>query len=1108
MAYIASYADLITTIGADAEAGARQYITSGFSAGRKVTFSSLEYIASYRDLIDAFGTNADAGAEHFVRFGFNEGRKITFNALAYIASYNDLIDTIGANAELGARSYIQSGLAQGRKATFDGLAYIASYLDLITAFGANATEGAKHYIQYGRTEGRKATFDGLAYIASYGDLIAALGADSDAGAKHYMFNGRFEGRTTAFNVDLYLSLNPDLQAAFGADKAAATRHFIQFGFSEGRLQALLKTQVDALNASINALKGALGIGDLSTLKALSDAVKLLQTEVAGTLNSGEIQTRIDAAKSDVLSQLNAAVATLNGKIAGLKIADIGGLVDALKAITDAADALKLLVGDTSVSSQIKTAVDAAAEAAQAALDAAIAAVNARIDGLKITDIAGLRDELDGIKSAADALKALVGDVKVETQIKTAVDAAAEAAQAALDAAIAAVNARIDGLKITDIAGLRDELDGIKSAADALKALVGDVKVETQIKTAVDAAAEAAQAALDAAIAAVNSRIDGLKITDIAGLSDKLDAIDASIDDINGAVSTLQGLVGGVDVVKLAGKVAALETALNDFIKGVAPPSISVLSDDNILNGGEVGFGFSVMGKGYAGAKVTVVFSTGLEKSGYVDDDGNWSIALTRDEAEALNDGAVTFTAVQSFVKTVEGDTPTEVVIGRSQAAASTIAIDRVAPSLAFDFGAGVNPGAVGLDTATSSKGFVLVYAEFGAKVTVTFTKDNFGTGPGDCGEDCWPGDSGEDGWLGDFGRDGPGPSLPPTVITKEVFGLGPNSPVKVWLTQGDLFELGSGQVRVGVEAVDVAGNKSSIGVDDNKLFTFELDTQAPYAPYLSVNAGEDGWTNSSLMYISAEAGSSVLLYKDGAFVGMATPSSSWGNTGTFTFSPTLADGSHTFTAVAVDAAGNKSSPSSISFKLDTVAPVAGMLRFTELTDTGTADYYPITRDNIFKVNLSGQSGYDTLLIEQFVTTKTRVQDPDTKIWSVQTSTTGWTPTVLDTSQITRSGLSDGQYEFRAKLADKAGNVSYSPIIGMIVDRTATAPVFNPVAGDNIINAAERNAGVTISGLAEAGGIVTYTLQKFAQIAWVDVFNSSRTRGTPVIRWRPTAGRSA
>jgi hypothetical protein len=1044
MAYIASYADLITTIGADAEAGARQYITSGFSAGRKVTFSSLEYIASYRDLIDAFGTNADAGAEHFVRFGFNEGRKITFNALAYIASYNDLIDTIGANAELGARSYIQSGLAQGRKATFDGLAYIASYLDLITAFGANATEGAKHYIQYGRTEGRKATFDGLAYIASYGDLIAALGADSDAGAKHYMFNGRFEGRTTAFNVDLYLSLNPDLQAAFGADKAAATRHFIQFGFSEGRLQALLKTQVDALNASINALKGALGIGDLSTLKALSDAVKLLQTEVAGTLNSGEIQTRIDAAKSDVLSQLNAAVATLNGKIAGLKIADIGGLVDALKAITDAADALKLLVGDTSVSSQIKTAVDAAAEAAQAALDAAIAAVNARIDGLKITDIAGLRDELDGIKSAADALKALVGDVKVETQIKTAVDAAAEAAQAALDAAIAAVN----------------------------------------------------------------SRIDGLKITDIAGLSDKLDAIDASIDDINGAVSTLQGLVGGVDVVKLAGKVAALETALNDFIKGVAPPSISVLSDDNILNGGEVGFGFSVMGKGYAGAKVTVVFSTGLEKSGYVDDDGNWSIALTRDEAEALNDGAVTFTAVQSFVKTVEGDTPTEVVIGRSQAAASTIAIDRVAPSLAFDFGAGVNPGAVGLDTATSSKGFVLVYAEFGAKVTVTFTKDNFGTGPGDCGEDCWPGDSGEDGWLGDFGRDGPGPSLPPTVITKEVFGLGPNSPVKVWLTQGDLFELGSGQVRVGVEAVDVAGNKSSIGVDDNKLFTFELDTQAPYAPYLSVNAGEDGWTNSSLMYISAEAGSSVLLYKDGAFVGMATPSSSWGNTGTFTFSPTLADGSHTFTAVAVDAAGNKSSPSSISFKLDTVAPVAGMLRFTELTDTGTADYYPITRDNIFKVNLSGQSGYDTLLIEQFVTTKTRVQDPDTKIWSVQTSTTGWTPTVLDTSQITRSGLSDGQYEFRAKLADKAGNVSYSPIIGMIVDRTATAPVFNPVAGDNIINAAERNAGVTISGLAEAGGIVTYTLQKFAQIAWVDVFNSSRTRGTPVIRWRPTAGRSA
>ena len=167
-----------------------------------IDFDGLDYIASYADLMQSFGANADAGLRHFVDAGRNEGRSIIFNGLEYIASYADLIQAFGANDDAGATHYIQAGRFEGRSTSFDGLEYIASYRDLIKAFHTqvaadpNPDIGANHYIVAGYAEQRFSDlFDAAQYLAKYVDLQAAFGSDHEAATIHYITNGYFEGRT-------------------------------------------------------------------------------------------------------------------------------------------------------------------------------------------------------------------------------------------------------------------------------------------------------------------------------------------------------------------------------------------------------------------------------------------------------------------------------------------------------------------------------------------------------------------------------------------------------------------------------------------------------------------------------------------------------------------------------------------------------------------------------------------------------------------------------------------------------------------------------------------------------------------------------------------------
>lgn len=109
LAYIASYDDLVRSIGADAVAGIKHYVEYGFKEGRKSSFNGLNYIASYTDLIKAFGANADAGSRHYIQNGYREGRKVTFDPADYLSRHSDLQGTLGSDLEAATNYYIISG---------------------------------------------------------------------------------------------------------------------------------------------------------------------------------------------------------------------------------------------------------------------------------------------------------------------------------------------------------------------------------------------------------------------------------------------------------------------------------------------------------------------------------------------------------------------------------------------------------------------------------------------------------------------------------------------------------------------------------------------------------------------------------------------------------------------------------------------------------------------------------------------------------------------------------------------------------------------------------------------------------------------------------------
>ena len=129
-------------------------------------------------------------------------------------------------------------------------------------------------------------------------------------------------------------------------------------------------------------------------------------------------------------------------------------------------------------------------------------------------------------------------------------------------------------------------------------------------------------------------------------------------------------------------------------------------------------------------------------------------------------------------------------------------------------------------------------------------------------------------------------------------------------------------------ATDAAGNAGPASIGANVL-TVQVDTIAPAAPTLDLNAADDTgvsstdnitMTNANLtLDITGDANAVVSIYQGGVFVNTTTLNA--GGIGFFDIVGVLADGPYAFTASQVDVAGNASALSSaLNVTVDTIGP--------------------------------------------------------------------------------------------------------------------------------------------------------------------------------------------
>jgi hypothetical protein len=130
--------------------------------------------------------------------------------------------------------------------------------------------------------------------------------------------------------------------------------------------------------------------------------------------------------------------------------------------------------------------------------------------------------------------------------------------------------------------------------------------------------------------------------------------------------------------------------------------------------------------------------------------------------------------------------------------------------------------------------------------------------------------------------------------------------------------LPEGPHMVKARAADALGNVSA----DSNTNTFTVDTTPPAAPVVNMPANGSSITDTTPTYTgTAEAGSTVTVYVDGAVVGTTTAdgAGSW----SFTQPTSLAEGPHTVKATATDRAGNVSPDSNTNtFSVDATLPEA------------------------------------------------------------------------------------------------------------------------------------------------------------------------------------------
>ena len=253
-----------------------------------------------------------------------------------------------------------------------------------------------------------------------------------------------------------------------------------------------------------------------------------------------------------------------------------------------------------------------------------------------------------------------------------------------------------------------------------------------------------------------------------------------------------------------------------------------------------------------------------------------------------------------------------------------------------------------------------------------------------------------------------------------------------------------------------------------------IDTAAPAAPATPVLApasdngpsNTDGITSVTRPTITgrAEAGSTVTLYDtDGITVlgtAVAAANGNWSIT-----SSVLADGVHSLSVKATDAAGNRSAASpALSVTIDTAAPAAPATPvLAPASDSGPSNSDGVTSVTGPTITGRAEAGSTVTLYDT---------DGVTVLGTAVAAANGnWS--------ITSSVLGDGVHNLTTKATDLAGNTSAaSPVLAITIDTAVPLTPAVPVLAPASDNGASNSDGITsvttptITGRAQAGSTVT------------------------------------
>lgn len=301
---------------------------------------------------------------------------------------------------------------------------------------------------------------------------------------------------------------------------------------------------------------------------------------------------------------------------------------------------------------------------------------------------------------------------------------------------------------------------------------------------------------------------------------------------------------------------------------------------------------------------------------------------------------------------------------------------------------------------------------------------------------------------------------------------------------GTSFELVAGSYQsdqVKVRQFDVAGNVSSAGALGQAV-TVDTSAAAPVIDAVAVdnivNAPER--TSGVTVTGSAEPNASVQLSWAGVTKTVqASAEGVW--SARFDTSDVPADGSTSIEAVQTDAAGNVSLAKTQAVTVDTAAPA--MPTIAQVTANGSVNL----GERDAGVTVQGTAAPNADVVVKWGAAEKTVKAQASGVW---------------TAPFTSAEIpGDGTTTVTAYQINGIGNPSATTSLSVVVDTVANAPVINSVATDNTVNAAERAAGVQVSGTAEAGstveiqwGTTIKTATANASGVWSETFKTTEVPG--------------